>query len=35
MTRIAIAIALILGLSACETTQGFIRDSQNVGDAIS
>lgn len=34
MIRIALALSVLLGLAACETTKGFIRDSENVGDAL-
>lgn len=35
MIRIVLALGLVLGLAACETTQGFVRDAENVGDALS
>ena len=34
MTRITLALLVALGLAACETTEGFIRDSQNAGSAV-
>ena len=33
MLRIVLAMTLLTGL-ACETTKGFIKDSENVGQAI-
>lgn len=35
MTRAVLALALVLGLAACETTRGFVQDAENVGDALS
>ncbi len=35
MTRIIIALTLVLGLAACETSRGFVQDAENVGDALS
>ncbi|MEM8824463.1 MAG: entericidin [Pseudomonadota bacterium] len=32
--RMTLCLALVLGLSACETTKGFIRDAENVGSAL-
>jgi entericidin B len=34
MPRITLALALLLGLAACETTEGFGRDVQAVGQEI-
>lgn len=34
MIRTALVFVVLLGLAACETTKGFVRDSENVGDAL-
>lgn len=34
MIRLAMALAAILALSACETTKGVGRDVQNAGEAL-
>ena len=34
MTRAALLLAALLGLAACETTEGFLEDSQNAGATI-
>ena len=34
MLSIVLAMTLLTGLAACETTKGFIKDSENVGQAI-
>lgn len=34
MLRLTIALLMVFGLAACETTKGFVRDSQNVGNAL-
>jgi predicted small secreted protein len=34
IARLTLGLVLVLGLAACETTEGFIDDSQNVGDAV-
>ena len=33
-TKLALAMALLLGLAGCETARGFVQDSENLGDAI-
>lgn len=34
MSRITLVILALLGLAACETTEGFGRDVQSVGQSI-
>ncbi|WP_324754395.1 entericidin A/B family lipoprotein [Roseovarius sp. Pro17] len=34
MLKVTLAILVVLGLAACETTEGFGRDVQNAGQAI-
>ncbi len=34
MLKVTFAIIAVLGLAACETTEGFGRDVQNAGQAI-
>lgn len=34
MTRLALAVALLLGLAACETMKGFGRDVQSAGRTV-
>ncbi|MDO5758165.1 MAG: entericidin A/B family lipoprotein [Rhodobacterales bacterium] len=34
MLKVTLAIIAILGIAACETTEGFGRDVQNAGQAI-
>ncbi|PVA11829.1 entericidin [Pelagivirga sediminicola] len=34
MLRLTLAMVAILGIAACETTEGFGRDVQNAGEAI-
>lgn len=33
-SRLLLAVALMLGLAACETAEGFVQDSENLGEAI-
>jgi predicted small secreted protein len=32
--RPLLALVLMLGLAACETAEGFVEDSENLGEAI-
>ena len=32
--RLALALAVVAGLTACETTRGFVKDSENLGRAV-
>lgn len=34
MSRITLVVLALLGLAACETTEGFGRDVQSVGQSI-
>ncbi len=34
MLKVTLAILIVLGLAACETTEGFGRDVQKAGQAI-
>jgi len=34
MARVLAICALTLGLAACETAEGFVEDSENVGEAV-
>ncbi|SDY78173.1 hypothetical protein SAMN05444004_103124 [Jannaschia faecimaris] len=34
LMRAALALAVVAGLAACETTRGFIQDSENLGSAV-
>ncbi|CTQ31543.1 entericidin [Jannaschia rubra] len=34
MARILMTLTLLMGLAACETAEGFVEDSENVGDAV-
>ncbi len=34
MTRILLTLALVMGLTACNTARGFVNDAENVGDTL-
>ena len=34
MIRISVILSLLMTLAACETTRGFVRDAENVGQAL-
>lgn len=34
MTRILLMLAVVAGLAACSTAQGFVDDAEDVGDAL-
>lgn len=35
MIRLVLVLGLLSGLAACNTANGFVRDAENVGDALS
>lgn len=34
MTRILLMLAVVAGLSACSTAEGFVNDAEDVGDVL-